>query len=359
MEELKTTLNQLQVQVNQAWMVLGLDQKKVHIEELEKQVVAPDFWSDSQNAQKVSKQLDGLQKAYGSWAELRAGISDTLDMLDMEEAVDILDEMTQQVQDLQAQYQAKEVELMFTNEYDMHNCVVSIHAGAGGTDAQDWAGMLMRMFSRYAQSMDFSVSIISQSDGQEAGLKSITFEVEGQHAYGYFRSEAGVHRLVRISPFDAEGMRHTSFALVEVMPVLEDVEFELNMDEVRVDTFRSGGKGGQSVNTTDSAVRMVHEPTGIKVECQNERSQLQNKETALRLLKSKLQQYYAAKAEDEKKRIKGEHTEAAWGNQIRSYVLHPYKMVKDARTAHETTEVGKVLDGDLEPFVKAYLKSSI
>jgi peptide chain release factor 2 len=249
--------------------------------------------------------------------------------------------------------------MLFSGDYDSRNAIVSLHAGAGGTDATDWVAMLLRMVSRFAEQQGLAVDIIDESRGEEAGYKSVTVTVRGRYAYGFLRSEAGVHRLVRISPFDAEQMRHTTFALIEVLPEFADVDekaVELDMDDVRIDTFLSSGKGGQSVNTTYSAVRVTHIPTGISVSCQNERSQLQNKETALKVLKSKLYRIMVAERASKLADIKGTHKSAEWGNQIRSYVLHPYKMVKDHRTGVETSDTEAVLGGDIRSFVEAYLR---
>lgn len=264
------------------------------------------------------------------------------------------------VRDLEARFTAMEFRMLFSGEHDPRNAIVSFHAGAGGTDANDWTAMLLRMISRFAERQGFTVDVLDESRGEEAGYKSVTVAVRGRFAYGYLRSEAGVHRLVRISPFDGEKMRHTTFALIEVLPEFADVDaasVDLDMDDVRIDTFLSSGKGGQSVNTTYSAVRVTHIPTGISVSCQNERSQLQNKETALNVLKSRLYQIMVTERAEKLSDIKGEHKTAAWGNQIRSYVLHPYKMVKDHRTDIETSDTESVLDGAILPFVEAYLRA--
>lgn len=262
--------------------------------------------------------------------------------------------------DLAKRFNSGEFEALFSGEYDARNAIVAIHAGTGGTDAMDWAEILLRMYTRFCEQRGWKVNLMDTQYGQEAGIKSATFEVRGNHSYGYLKAESGVHRLVRISPFDAEKMRHTSFALVEVVPDLGDLaEVEIKPDELRIDVFRSGGKGGQSVNTTDSAVRITHLPTGIVVSCQNERSQVQNKEMAMRHLKAKLHKRIEEARATEKKELRGEYHEAAWGNQIRSYVLNPYRMVKDHRTQTETQDVQGVLDGDLMPFIESALRSGI
>jgi peptide chain release factor 2 len=247
--------------------------------------------------------------------------------------------------------------LLLDGKHDKSSAIVAVHAGSGGTEAQDWAEMLLRMVMRYSEKKDWNVILLDESRGQEAGIKSATLRVDGRYAYGHLKSEHGTHRLVRISPFDAEKMRHTSFALIEVIPEIEtDDDIEIDPKDLRIDTFMSSGKGGQSVNTTYSAVRIVHIPTGTTVQCQNERSQLQNKETALRILKSKLQALKEEQEEKERQELRGEYKSAEWGNQIRSYVLHPYKMVKDLRTRYEESDPDNVLDGNLDGFVEAYLK---
>jgi peptide chain release factor 2 len=244
-------------------------------------------------------------------------------------------------------------------EYAENGAILAVHAGAGGTESQDWAEMLLRMFMRWAEDHKYEVTLVDRSEGEEAGIKSATINVSGPYAYGRLRGERGVHRLVRLSPYDAAHRRHTSFALVEVLPEIEeeDAQIEVNPDELRVDTFRSTGAGGQHVNKTDSAVRITHLPTGIVVTCQNERSQLQNREVAMRILKSRLLERRLEEREAEQARLKGEHVEAGWGNQIRSYVLHPYNMVKDLRTGYETSNTSAVLDGDLDAFIEAYLRA--
>ncbi len=283
---------------------------------------------------------------------------DTEELLELAEVADkeMLEEIKKRLDELEKKYQKLEFQVLFSEKYDKNNAILSIHAGTGGTEAQDWAAMLLRMYLRFCEKKGWDARIIDETRGTEAGIKSVTLAISGRYAYGWLKSEAGVHRLVRISPFDAEKMRHTSFALVEVLPELEEVpEVKLEPKDLRIDTFLSSGHGGQGVQTTYSAVRVVHLPTGITVSCQRERSQMQNKETALKILKAKLLRLQEeTKAKEVEKLRAG--VLAAWGNQIRSYVLHPYKMVKDHRTKYETADAEGVLDGNLEPFVESYLK---
>jgi peptide chain release factor 2 len=279
---------------------------------------------------------------------------------DPEEGEALLPDLQRDLEQLQRDWTAMESRLLLSEPYDERPAILSVHAGAGGTESQDWAEMLLRMYLRWAERHRFKTEILDQTEGEEAGLKSVTVGIDGRWAYGQLKSERGVHRLVRISPFDSQKRRHTSFALVEVMPeVPEDAEVEIDEKDVRVDTYRASGAGGQHVNKTDSAVRMTHLPTGIVVTCQNERSQAQNRERAMAVLRSKLIERQMEEREVELARLRGEHVEAGWGNQIRSYVLQPYTMVKDLRTNVETGNSSAVLDGDLDPFIEGYLRSRI
>lgn len=326
-------------------------------------MAAPDFWNDQEKAQQVSKQAAELRNELELWEGF---LKDTQDLVDLAELSEIdhdeslHDDIATRLKELRTKFAKMEFATLFAGEYDKDPAIISIHAGSGGTEAQDWTQMLMRMFVRFAENKEWDVRILDESRADDVGLKSVTFRVGGRYAFGYFQSEAGVHRLVRISPFDAEKMRHTTFALVEVIPELDDVkEFELDAKDLRIDTFMSSGKGGQSVNTTYSAVRIVHLPTKITVSCQNERSQQQNKETALKILKSKLHQLKIKEQQDQKAALRGDYQSAEWGNQIRSYVLHPYKMVKDHRTNFETSDTQGVLDGALEGFMESYLRKQL
>ncbi|PJA45105.1 peptide chain release factor 2 [Candidatus Uhrbacteria bacterium CG_4_9_14_3_um_filter_50_9] len=337
-----------------------LDAVETQIKTLDVEMTAPDFWNDQEQAQRVSKQTAALRSEVEQWKGFLGEVADVEEFAALAETQgdeSLYDDIASKLKDLKERFSKMEFATLFASTYDKDPAIISIHAGSGGTEAQDWTEMLLRMFARFAEQKDWDVRILDESRAEDVGLKSVTVRVEGRWAYGYFRSEAGVHRLVRISPFDAEKMRHTTFALVEVIPELDDVsEIEIDQKDLRIDTFLSSGKGGQSVNTTYSAVRIVHLPTKIAVSCQNERSQQQNKETAMKVLKSKLHQIQLEKQQKKKDALRGEYTSAEWGNQIRSYVLHPYKLVKDHRTNHETSDTQGVLDGELEPFMEAFLR---
>lgn len=353
-------LLQLQQKIESTWQLLKLDETQQRILDLEGEMQEPDFWNDQDRARNISQELNNLQEEVKTWKDIQQEVEDTLELETMAESEndsELKEEVERKTQELQKRFESLEFYIMLSDEYDSSDAILAIHAGAGGADAQDWAEMLLRMITRFCEQQGWKVDILDQSFGQEAGIKSATLHVQGRYAYGYLQSENGVHRLVRISPFDAEAMRHTSFAMIEVIPDLgETAEIEIDENDLRIDVFRSGGNGGQSVNTTDSAVRIVHEPTGIIVTCQNEKSQHQNKATALKILKSKLHQLAEAEKAEEKKKLRGEYHSAEWGNQIRSYVLHPYKMVKDHRTNYEVKNPDAVLDGNLRPFMEAYLR---
>ncbi len=320
----------------------------------------PSFWQDPEHAALISKRAAELKEEASSWESLLDNLQATDELVN--EAVvandtESLETLEKDVVDLINEFEKKEFALLFSGKHDDSPAVLAIHAGSGGREAQDWAEMLLRMYSRFADRRGFSVSLLNESRGEEGGIKSVMIRIVGRFAYGYLQSEAGVHRLVRISPFDAEKMRHTTFALVEVLPELEEAsEVVLDGKDLRIDTYLASGHGGQSVNTTYSAVRIVHIPTGITVTCQNERSQLQNKETALKILRGKLVKIEEAKLADEKSALRGEYQSAEWGNQIRSYVLQPYQLVKDHRTDFETSDTKGVLDGDIDAFIEAYLR---
>lgn len=309
------------------------------------------------------QQLSSLRSEVETWQGLSRRVDEALELIEMsaaEEDDSMLGELTVEVAALTALLEKLEFQLVLSGKHDKDAALLSIHAGAGGTESQDWAEMLMRMYLRWSEASKYQVRLVDQTEGEEAGLKSVTLLIEGDYAYGYLKSERGVHRLVRISPFDASSRRHTSFALVEVVPdSATDIEIEINPDDLEIDVYKSGGAGGQHVQKNSTAIRIRHLPTGLVVTCQNERSQLQNRETALRILRGRLYDMELKKQEEEQARLKGQHIEAGWGNQIRSYVLHPYKMVKDHRTNHEVGNAEAVLDGRLDDFIEAYLRYTI
>jgi len=336
-----------------------LDGKREQVELLERQTVSPNFWDNQAEAKRVQRQLGQLQDLIGIWDKNYTDLDDTGMLLDM--AVEENDEETYKevvtsLDGLRRRIDQVELECMFSSEHDANNAILTIHAGAGGTEAQDWVGILLRMYLRWAESKGFKADILDLLPGDEAGTKSVTIMVKGKYAYGYLRSEVGIHRLVRISPFDASGRRHTSFASVMVMPELDDdVDIEINDKDIRIDTYRASGSGGQHVNKTDSAIRITHFPTGIVVQCQNERSQHSNKATAMKMLMARLYEREKEEQQRTQESIQGDKKDIAWGSQIRSYVLQPYRLIKDHRTNTEDGNVDAVLDGRLDPFIKAFL----
>lgn len=360
MKEERKQLETLKEKISSTWDLLDIDSQIAEMHGLEKEMQEKDFWSDQENAANVSKRHETLREEIETWRRMQNEVNELIGLCDdLEDHPDeeMKFEVEKKIRELEQKFEQLEFFLLFSRKHDKKNAIVAIHAGSGGTEAQDWAEMLLRMVLRYSEKKKWKTTMLDESRGQEAGIKSATFRVEGRYAYGHLQSEHGTHRLVRVSPFDAEHMRHTSFALIEVIPELEETaDFKIDEKDLRIDTFMSGGAGGQSVNTTYSAVRIIHIPTGTTVQCQNERSQLQNKETAMRILRSKLQKIQEEKEEEERQKLRGEYKSPEWGTQIRSYVLHPYKMVKDLRTRFETKEPDDVLDGGLDPFVEAYLR---
>ena len=320
---------------------------------------APDFWDDADAAQALNQELADLKGGVDTYNALVAKTDDLLTLWEMgmeekDEAVEA--DVKAELETLQNDLRSLELELLLSGEYDANNAYLELHAGAGGTEAQDWTQMLLRMYGRWAERHGFSVETLDLQPGDEAGVKSVMLFVKGHNAYGYLKSEKGVHRLVRISPFDSNARRHTSFSACDVMPEMEDAqEVEIDMDDVRVDTYRSSGAGGQHINKTSSAVRMTHMPTGIVVQCQNERSQIQNREVCLRMLRAKLFELEEKKKEEERAKLEGVQQKIEWGSQICSYVFQPYTMVKDLRTGTETGNVQAVMDGDLDPFIESFL----
>ena len=321
----------------------------------------PNFWDNPEEAQKVAQIVTQLKDEVGIFRSLETRSEDLEVMLELameEEDADIVGEIEQSLTSVRADIEHLELGMLLSGEYDANNAILTLHAGAGGTEAQDWTSMLLRMFGRFAERSGYSVDVLDYQPGDEAGVKSVTLGINGHNAYGYMKSEKGVHRLVRISPFDSNARRHTSFAAVDVMPEIDDtVEINISPADLKVDTYRASGAGGQHINKTDSAVRMTHIPTGIIVQCQNQRSQIQNRERCMQLLRAKLFEYEKQKQAELKSDIAGDYQAIEWGSQIRSYVFHPYNMVKDHRTGAETGNVQAVMDGDLELFVEAYLRS--
>lgn len=357
--ELRSAIEKTSDNIARGVECLHIPQKKLEIDELRKQTEADSFWNDQENARTVSQKLSSLDKVVKRWEELQGDANAIKEMVAMlEEDSPELQEMVKEYEKLAEKYAQAELDLLFSGEFDDSDAIIEINAGAGGTEAQDWAGMLLRMYLRFAEEKGFQAEIHEKTDGSEAGIKSVMVEITGPQAYGLLRGEKGTHRLVRQSPFNAKSLRQTSFAGVVVTPVVKDnnQDFEIEEKDLRIDTYRASGAGGQHINKTDSAIRITHIPTKIVVACQNQRSQHQNRDKAMQILKAKL---LAKKMEDDEKRaaeIRGEVTDAAWGTQIRNYVLHPYKMVKDLRTDQESSNPDVVLDGNLDQFIRAYLE---
>ena len=356
MQPLTKRLNELRPQIDAALARLHIEKRQAQIADIEAQLSTSEVWHNPQHAQDISRQLSALKKMVDPWLTLKTQADDMLELMDIGDD-SLLGEFEGQIHALETEYQKLRKDLLFDGEFDDHNAILRLSAGAGGTDAQDWTEMLERMYLRWAERSEMSTSQIERSAGEEAGVKSVVIEVVGPYAYGRLKSENGVHRLVRLSPFNSDNLRQTSFALVEVLPQI-DAPSELQIDDkdLKIDVYRAGGHGGQSVNTTDSAVRITHIPTGIVVAIQNERSQLQNKETAMKLLRSKLAQLQLEQHVASVTELQAGES-ANWGSQIRNYVLHPYTLVKDARTKHETNNAQGVLDGDLDGFMEAFLEA--
>ncbi|MCT2537276.1 peptide chain release factor 2 [Aquibacillus koreensis] len=342
---------------------LDLEEKRARIAELEEVMSDPTFWDDQQEAQKVINEVNGLKDlvhTYDQHVENHENLEVSYELVKEEDDADLREELESEVSELTAALNEFELFMLLSEPYDKNNAILELHPGAGGTESQDWASMLLRMYTRWAESKNFKVETMDYLPGEEAGVKSVTLLIKGHNAYGYLKAEKGVHRLVRISPFDSSGRRHTSFVSCEVMPELDDdIDIEIRTEDIKIDTYRASGAGGQHINTTDSAVRITHIPTNSVVTCQSERSQIKNREQAMKMLKAKLYQLEIERQQQELNDIRGEQKEIGWGSQIRSYVFHPYSMVKDHRTNHEVGNTQGVMDGDLDPFIDAYLRSQM
>ncbi|MCM3174170.1 peptide chain release factor 2 [Paenibacillus sp. MER 99-2] len=342
---------------------LDLDLKQEMIENFEVKMSAPDFWDDNEKAQAVIAEMNAVKGSVDQYTKLQQDYDDALMMVELadeEGDEDLAAEVGNSVTAIVSKLDEFELQLLLNQPYDKMNAILELHPGAGGTESQDWGQMLLRMYTRWAEKCGFKVEVLDYLPGEEAGIKSVTLSIKGHNAYGYLKAEKGVHRLVRISPFDSSGRRHTSFVSCDVVPEIDDtVEIDIRTEDLKIDTYRASGAGGQHINTTDSAVRITHIPTGVVVTCQNERSQIKNRERAMTMLRSKL---YERKIEEQKQQldeIRGDQSDIAWGSQIRSYVFHPYSMVKDHRTSVETGNTGAVMDGDLDAFIDGYLRSQI
>lgn len=359
MDGLLKTAESLLILIKEAMSKIDIVKLETELNHLKSKTQDPNIWQDNQAAQILMKNQADLEQRIRPWRQLEQTVEDSIEMIKLNDNK-IEEELNQQIVQSQKQYDELKRQLQFSGPFDDNSAILSIHAGAGGTDAQDWAQMLMRMYIRWAESSKYNVKTIEQSVGEEAGIKSVTLEIDGVYAYGKLRSEHGIHRLVRLSPYNSDNLRQTSFAKVDVLPKIDRPDVIVIDDkDLKIDVYRAGGHGGQSVNTTDSAVRITHIPTGIVVAIQNERSQLQNRETALTILRSKLAQLQIEQHLSNIAELKGPNQSAEWGNQIRSYVLHPYKQVKDLRSQYETSDVDSILNGDLDEIINAYLIHNI
>ncbi|EGQ1677566.1 peptide chain release factor 2 [Staphylococcus pseudintermedius] len=361
LSELKRNLDSYSAKIEQLRGSLDLENKETNIQEYEEMMADPQFWDNQERAQTIIDQNNAIKSVVNNYYEVAETLEEmaaTYELLQEEYDDEMKDDLEQEVIGFQTKVDQFELQLLLDGEHDANNAILELHPGAGGTESQDWTNMLLRMYQRYCEQQGFKVEIVDYQAGDEAGVKSVTMLVKGHNAYGYLKAEKGVHRLVRISPFDSSGRRHTSFASCDVIPEFnnEKIEVEINPDDITVDTFRASGAGGQHINKTESAIRITHHPTGIVVNNQNERSQIKNREAAMKMLKAKLYQLELEQKEQELAAIRGEQKEIGWGSQIRSYVFHPYSMVKDHRTNEETGNVNAVMDGEIGPFIEAYLR---
>ena len=359
--ELTEQIKNIQIRIEKAKKLLKLDKTLESIKDLEARTKSVDFWNDNEAATKTMTEIAELNKEVNTWIDLEKRAEELLGIAEVthDNKSEISKELQSGIEDLRIELDRAEFVMLFSGQYDKYNAILSVYAGSGGTDAQDWAEMLMNMYLKFATLHGFKVEIINISKGEEAGIKSVTIGISGSYAFGYLKSEKGVHRLVRISPFDSDKARHTSFALVDVIPEIENIDSKINEKDLKIEVYRASGHGGQSVNTTDSAVRITHVPSGLIVTCQKERSQLQNKNYALKILASKLKILEEEKTREKISEIRGENISAEWGNQIRSYVIHPYNKVKDHRTDYETSDTEGVFAGKIDEFIESYLKALI
>ncbi|MBU5267194.1 peptide chain release factor 2 [Virgibacillus proomii] len=361
--EIKNELDKMRNRINDFRGSLDLEAKTARIKELELQMTTPGFWDDQDKAQQIINEVNHLKENVNSFSELETEHDNLVvshELVKEENDQELFDELIEELQQLRKKLNDFELQILLSEPYDQNNAILELHPGAGGTESQDWGSMLLRMYQRWAEKKNFQVETIHYLAGDEAGIKSVTLLIKGHNAYGYLKTEKGVHRLVRISPFDSSGRRHTSFVSCDVTPEFnDDVDIEVKPEDIKIDTYRASGAGGQHVNTTDSAVRITHIPTNIIVTCQNERSQIKNRESAMKMLRSKLYQLEIEKQQQELAEIRGEQKEIGWGSQIRSYVFHPYSMVKDHRTNLEIGNTQSVMDGDIDPFIDAYLRQQV
>ncbi|WP_455490723.1 peptide chain release factor 2 [Granulicatella sp.] len=361
--EIRNTLEKMSTQMTSIGGLFDLDHLEEDIASYEQQMSEPGFWDDNEKAQMVIQKSNELKAVYDTFHQLELQVEEVellFEMYKEDPEEEIHEELVERVYSVEKELEKYELSMLLSGAHDKCSAILEIHPGAGGTESQDWGSMLLRMYTRWAEQHGYRIETVDYQDGEEAGIKSVTLSIEGLNAYGYLKSEKGVHRLVRISPFDAAGKRHTSFCSIDIMPQLEgDIDIEINPDDLKIDVYRASGAGGQHINKTSSAVRITHIPTGIVTQSQAQRSQFKNKDQAMAMLKTKLYQLEEEKKAAELAEIRGEQKDIAWGSQIRNYVFHPYSLVKDLRSGHETGNIGAVMDGDLDPFMDAYLKWSL